>query len=201
MSDIRGKTIHAQWKDVRCDDGGRVITKDFYTQMAIEGRVFQVRAGTITTHFIGDVDITDAAAEMVVDAPSGTTVIPVYMNIHIEALGGTVPIITCKSVAGASSGGDLFVPLNLKIGGPKSICVARADAAGGCTVPAELATTTRRHYSATLATADMIFEWTPICPPVLIGPACFYVQVAATTTGPNYYASFDFIEIPTRDLE
>jgi len=200
MSDIRGKTIEGDWKDLRCDKWGRLLVKDFYTQMAIEGRAFQVRAGTVTTHFTGDIEITDAKAEMAVVAESGTTVIPVYLNVHIEALGGTVPIVTAKSANTASGAGDAFIPLNLKMHGPESNCKAYADAAGGVSVPAETTTTTRRHYSATLATADMIYEWAPISPPILVGPATFYVQIAATTTGPNYFAHFDFIEIPTREL-
>ena len=180
---------------------GELCVVDFYTQMALEGRAFQVRAGTVTTHFTGDVDITDTAAEMCVDAPSGLTVIPCYFNIHVEALGGTVPIVALKSVGTASSAGDAFVPLPLYMGGVASQATARADAAGGVTVAAEVTTTTRRHFSATLATTDMpAFEWKPVVPPILAGTACFYVQVAATTTGPNYYANFDFIELPTVNI-
>ena len=172
------------------------VSMDWYTRMALQGRVYRVRAGTITTHLVGDVEITDTAAEMCVDVPANYAILPIYLNIHIETLGGTVPIITAKSVGAASTAGTAFIPLPLKIGGAACNSTARVAAAGGVTVPAELATTTRRHYSVTLATADMIFEWVPICPPVLVGPACFYIQIGATTTGPSYYGSFDFIELP-----
>ena len=181
---------------------GELCVVDFYTQMALEGRAFNVRAGTVTTHVAGDVDITDTAAEMCVDAASGLTVIPCYFNIHIEALAGTVPIVALKSVGTASSSGTAFVPLPLYMGGVASQATARVQAAGNVTVAAELATTTRRHFSATLATADMpAFEWRPVVPPVLAGTACFYVQVAATTTGPDYYANFDFIELRTVNID
>lgn len=174
-----------------------LVVQDFYTQMAIERRGYHVKVGNITTHFTGDVEITDATAEASVDPPLGTTIIPVYLNVHIEALGGTVPIVAAKSVGATATGGDGFIPLPLYMGGGACTSPARADAAGGCTVTAETTLTTRRHYSATLATADMIFEWEPRMPPVLVGPAAFYVQVAGTTTGPNYFANFDFIELPT----
>ena len=176
---------------------GELCVIDWYTEMVMEGRAYNVRAGTVTTHFTGDVDITDAAAEMTIDPPTGVVAIACYANVHIEALGGTVPIIAIKTVAAQSSAGDLFVPLPLYRGGNASRTAARADAAGGATVAAEVTTTTARHYSVTLATADMIFEWVPRVPPFNVGPGCTYLQVAATTTGPDYYASMDFIELPT----
>lgn len=167
---------------------------DFYTMMALEQNAFQVRAGTVTTHLTGDVDIIDTAAEMCADAALGLYLIPCHLNVHIEALGGTVPIITAKSVSGASTAGTAFVPLPLFIGGKAARASARVAAAGGVTVPAELATTTRRHYTGTVNAATVL-EWLPLLPPVLMGATCFYIQVAATTTGPDYYANFEFIEL------
>jgi hypothetical protein len=185
------------WMAAKGSKMGFQVVQDFYTQMAVEGRAYQVRAGTVTTHLTGDVEITDTKAEACADAGSAVTIIPCYLNVHIEALGGTVPIITAKSVATVSSAGAAFIPLPLKVGGIAASSTARVAGAGGVTVTAELATTTLRHYSATLATADMIFEWEPRLPPVLSDGACFYVQVAGTTTGPNYYANFDYIELAT----
>uniref|UniRef100_A0A6M3IIJ9 Uncharacterized protein n=1 Tax=viral metagenome TaxID=1070528 RepID=A0A6M3IIJ9_9ZZZZ len=184
---------------------GELCIVDFLQEMALEGRIYQVRAGTVTTGLTGDVEITDAAAEMCADAGSGVTIMPCYANIHVEALGGTVPIIAIKSVATVSSAGAAFVPLNLLLDGITAALAARATArvagAGGVTVTAELATTTRRHYSATLATVDMIFEWKPAYTPTLKNGACIYVQVAGTTAGPNYYASLDFAELPSVNVE
>ena len=45
-----------------------------------------------------------------------------------------------------------------------------------------------------------IYDWQPLRPPVLVGPSCYYVQIASDTTGASYYASFDFLEVPTSDL-
>ena len=186
---------------VRVSPRGEATVIDFYTSMALAGRAYQVRAGTITTHLTGDVEITDTAAEMTADASTGTTILPVYANFHIEALGGTVPIVTAKSVGAISTAGTAFVPLPLKMGGAASTATARVQAAGACTVTAELATTTRRHFSATLVSVDApIVTWEPRVPPALVGPACFYVQIAATTTGPNYYAAFDFIELTSASI-
>ena len=36
--------------------------------------------------------------------------------------------------------------------------------------------------------------------PVLVGAACFYVQMAAATTSYTYFAHFDYIELPTTSV-
>jgi len=182
---------------------GFLIVQDFYTQMAIEQRVYQVQFGTITTPVTGDVNITDAAAELCADAAAGYTIVPVYLNISLESFaGGTLPECAAKSAGAVSTVGDVFVPLPLYIGGKAAATTARADAAGGCTVAAELATTTRVHYANVVtAQADRILADVDFTvPPVLPGPACFYVQVAATTAGPVYFAHFDYIELPTTGI-
>lgn len=182
---------------------GFLIVQDFYTQMAIEGRVYQVRAGTITAPLTGDVNVTDTDAEMCVDAPAALTVMPVYLNVNCEAIGGTLPEVWAKSVGTASTAGTVFVPLNLNSAGGASTATARvSNAAGEVQVTAELATTTLQHYGNTItAQADRILadhEFRP--PPVLVGVRCFYVQVAATATGCTYFGHVDFIELPTTGI-
>ena len=177
---------------------GMAVQMDFYTYMALSGAAYQVRAGTITTPLTGDVLITDTAAEMCADAASGTTLLPFFLQVDIEALGGTLPQVTAKSVATVSSAGTAFVPLPLKSDGSAAVSTARVQAAGSVTVTAELATTTVRHYERTIAVAgDVQAIWEPVAAPVLVGARCFYVQVGSVTTGSNYFGHFDYIEVPT----
>lgn len=191
------------WANVKASKRGDLVIIDWYAQMAQEGRVFQVRAGTITTPLVGDVVITDASAEMCADAASGTTIIPCYLNISIRLGTGTLHEYAAKSVGAVSTAGTAFVPLNLLQGGAAATSTARVAAAGGVSVGAELATTTRRHWTAANPVAVgagntlTVFDWKPVAPPVNVGPACFYVQIAATGTGPSYYASFNYVELPT----
>ncbi len=182
---------------------------DFYTYMALVGAGYQVRAGTITTPLVGDVVITDTAAEMCVDAAAGYSIIPVNLNIALRLLTGTLHEYAAKSVGVVSSAGTAFTPLPLRTNGGAGAASARVAAAGGVTVTAELATTTRRHWAfanpaagatGALPTAGYDLQWNPRMPPVLVGPYCFYVQIAATGTGPSYYASTDFLECPTATL-
>src|SRR3972149_3704268 len=180
------ETVAAQ---VKASKRGELVIIDFYTQMAMEGRAYQVRAGTITTLLVGDVVITDTAAEACADAASGTTIIPVQLSLGIRLSSGTSNHeYAAKSVGAVSTVGTAFVPLNLRIGGAAATSTARVMAAGGVTVAAELATTTRRHWNFTNPVAGgtghdsgivaaASHAWNPRIPPVLVGPACFYVQV------------------------
>lgn len=209
MSDLRGfvsdETLQnhqdSSWAPVKISQRGEAVVVDFYTQMALEGRVYNVRAGTISVPVVGDVVITDQAAEMSVDPPEGTTVIPCATNISYNLAAATLFEAAGKSVGAVSTAGDAFVPLPIKLGGAASTSTARVDAAGGVTVTAELATTTRRHWSWSQPIAagawPTWYDWNPKAPPVLTGPACYYVQIGADTTGPSYFASIDFIELPT----
>jgi endoglucanase Acf2 len=176
--------------------------------MALVGAAYQVRAGTITTPLVGDVVITDTAAEMCSDASTGTTIIPVSLQVSVRLSTGTLQEYAAKSVGTVSSAGAAFVPLPLRSNAAAATSTARVAAAGGVTVTAELATTTARHWEfanpvAAGAGADpglAAIPWQPRVPPTLVGPRCFYVQIAATTTGPSYYAHYDFIEGPTATL-
>ena len=189
---------------------GFEVAIDFYTQMVLEGRVFQVRAGTISVPAVGDIVITDTAAEMCVDALAGTTVMPVYCNISYNVAGEALSEAAGKSVATVSTVGAAFVPLNLKSDGAAANSTARVaetgSAATGVTVTGETATTTLRHFSFSQPIAagawDTTYDWEPPSPPVLNGPRCFYVQIAAgATAGPSYYAHFDYIELPTANVD
>ena len=183
---------------------GMQVVMDFYTYMALVGAGYQVRAGTLSVPLVGDVLITDTAAEMCADAASGTTIIPVAANISFNLAAATLFETAGKSVATASSAGTAFVPLPLRSNGAAATSTARVQAAGAVTVTAELATTTLRHFSwghpIAAGAWPTIYDWKPRTPPVLVGPRCFYVQIAGDTTGPSYFASFDYLEAPTATL-
>lgn len=184
---------------------GHQVVVDFYTYMTLIGAAFNVRAGTITTPLVGNAPNADTVAEMCVDAAtSANVVIPTGLRIGIRLGTGTLHEYAAKSVATVSSAGTAFVPLPIRSNGTAAVSTARV-AAHAVTVTAELATTTLRHWEYANpvaagagndpgAVAVASASWNPRTPPVLVGPRCFYVQIAATGTGPSYYADFDFIE-------
>lgn len=212
------KSALANYGEGNTSDGvamglGLSAIMDFYTYLAYMGATYQVRAGTITTPIVGDVVLTDTAAEYCADALVGTTIIPIFQNISIRLATGTLHEYATKSVGAVSSAGTTtFVPLPLIIGGAAAVTTARVGTAGGVTVTAELSTTTRRHWSwsnpaagatGALPTSQGNLDWNPrmtAAPLFLKGPVCLYTQIAATGTGPSYYASLDYAEVPTATL-
>lgn len=193
--------------DAKGTKRGELCVVSFLMEMALEGRGYQVRNGTKSTAITGDIVLTDANAEMCVDAPQGITIMPVEAMVSIEQGIKDAIEIAGKSVATASTSGSAFTPLPLYIGGTACASTARADTAGAVVVTAELATTTVRHFNTVSEftaddggdphTASNPTLWQPQAPPVLNGVRCFYVQVGTVTTGSEYWAHFDFIEIPT----
>lgn len=212
MSDIRAvvndSTLYAGSEGnpmaLTASKRGELVVIDWLQKMAMNGRAYQVRAGTISVPVVGDVLITDTAAEMTADAPTGTTIIPVGVNINFNLAAATLFETAGKSVGAVSTAGTAFVPLPLKIGGAASTATARAQNAGACTVAAEVTTTTRRHFAwghpIAAGAWPTIYDWKPSVFPVLTGPAAFYVQIGADTTGPSYYASIDFVELPSANV-
>lgn len=197
----------AQERLLTLDQTGALVVMDFFVKAVMDGYGWQVRMGTITTPITGDVAITDTFAEYCVDIAAGGTLIPMYNQISIRAGTGTAHEFAIKSVATASTAGAALTPLALKTGAATTgLDTARGATAGGVTVTAETATTTLRHWEyaqqAVFTTGQVGFlEWQPKRPPVLKGtstaPRCLYVQIAAATTGPSYYAHLDYLAIPT----
>ena len=196
-----------QWIDAKGTKRGELCVIDFLTEMALEGRAYQVRAGTVTTAITADVALTDTDAEMCADAGDGVTIMPVEAMISIDTHVNDEIEIAGKSVATASTVGTAFKPLPLLIGGPAARATARVDGAGVTQVTAELTTTTVRHFNtvAEFSPTDggdphMAINptlWQPRVPPVLNGIRCFYIQIGSKSTGCTYFAHFDFIELLT----
>ena len=189
------------------DPSGALVVVDFYSKLIMDGYGWQVRMGTITTPIVGDVAITDTAAEYCVDIANGGTLIPLCNMISIRAGTGTAHEIAIKSVITASTAGAALTPLPLKTGASSTgLDTARGATAGGVTVTAETATTTLRHWEyaqqAVFTTGQVGFlNWEPARPPriaaITSAGRCLYVQIAAATTGPSYYAHMDYAAVPT----
>lgn len=190
------------------DGSGSLVILDFFTKAIMDGRGWQVRAGTITTPLVGDVAITDTAAEMCIDTGAqAITLIPVAQQIAIRLGTGTLHEYASKEVSTASTAGTAFVPLPLKAGTTGNISTARVQAAGAVTVTAELATTTTRHWSYSQPIAMGAYSREVVWEPRTVfvkgtasTPRCFYIQIAATTTGPSYYAHLNYLEFPNATL-
>lgn len=209
--DSIGATGEGTYRPIKVNKMGFLVTVDFYTQMAIEGRCYQARAGTVATGLAADSTLTDTAAQMCVDAPTGTTIIPAEIGLAmLDVATGTNLQAALKAVGAASTAGTAFVPLPLLQGGAASLSSARAMTDGGVTVAAEVATTTRRLWefvalqtqSATVLAVGSLgtiaaAAWRPLVPYIGVGVACVYLQVASTTAFTLHYGHLNYVELPT----
>ena len=192
---------HNSAPPVRLTTTADQVVVNFYQAMVMDGRGYTIRNGTISVPEVGDVVITDTDAEMCIDCASGTTLMPMYCGITYGLAAATLFEAAGKSAGTASNAGTAFVPLPLKSDGAAAVSTARVQSAGAVQVVAELATTTLRHFQWSQPIAagawPTWYEWQPQAAPVLVGVRCFYVQIAADTTGPSYFASLDYLEMPT----
>lgn len=188
---------------------GELVAVDFITASLLDGRGYQVRAGTIATGLSSQNVIADATADMCQDGADGSTVIPIGFRIALrEVATATTVQIAVKAVTAVSTSGTLFVPLPLRQGGVAAVSLARVQA-DTVVVPAEAATTTRRLFeyenvftqapttingnlaNATIAAASTDLHY------IGVGPCTVYVQVASTTAQVLYFATLDSLEFPT----
>jgi hypothetical protein len=200
---------------------GELRVQDFITHMLINGRGYHIRAGTVATGVAMDSTLTDTDAEMCVDAAAGTTIIPINFAIAFDEIATATTVrVAVKAVGTASNAGTAFVPIPLLQGGSNCTATARVQNNGAVQVPAEVfdqtspLTACRRLFQF-----NAVYTQTPATdlgshagPPATIaaavadlnyvgkGVACVYVQAAATTAFPLYFASLDFLEIPTANL-
>ncbi len=200
--DVVAVTGEDKWASGKASKMGFQIVNDFFLQMAIEQRMFQIRAGDITTPLTGDVTIADGKCELCADCKSGQVIIPAYVSIGITLEPGTANQIKIQSVGAASSAGGAFVPLPLYMGGRDALTTGRVGATGGVTVTAEASTTTRLHFASGSGAAQGAYasscEWNAHKqPPILDGAASLYVQIGATGTGPSYFACINYVELTT----
>lgn len=187
---------------------GELCVMDWYTEMALEGRVYMVRFGLQAAPKTGDQPIASTAAESCIDPAVGKYCIPIFLNVGFVTAAGTVTEFRAVTVPTASSVGDAYTPLNIFRGRGSCSSTARCDETGGCTVTAEAEATAMLHYDhvapiavAANATPRLGGEWIPNAPPIIPNAYCFYVQVGGTTNSPTYHLTYNFVELPTDNVD
>jgi len=196
---------------------GELRVIDFFTHLLLNGHAYQIRAGTVATGVAMDSVLTDTDAEMCVDAAEGTTIIPVAFRISFDDIATATTVkVAVKATGTASNAGTAQVPLPLKRGGSASVATARVQETGAVQVVAETALNTVRLFE--YANVNTETPASATAPAALAGPlatiaagqaqlfycgkgvACVYVQAAATTAFPLYFAVLDFVELPTTQI-
>lgn len=205
--DIPRAASEEQWAGLKGSKRGEACVMDWYTEMALEGRVFCVRFGLQAAPKTGDQPIATTKAESCVDPGAGMVCIPFDGVFSLDTAKGTLTDIRGVIVPTASSGGDAFTPINIFLGGNSSRSTARCDETGGCTVTAEAEGTSVLCFSHTAPIAGLAgaapklgYDWQPKSPPIVPNAYCFYVQIGGTGTSPTYHLRYSFVELPEANV-
>ena len=148
MSDLRIKrqvssvtrlTDDDQWMNLRGTRDGAMISADWLTAMALEGRCFGCNTGVDTSPdtFTAAYDATKP--DILVTVPSGTTIIPVHVQVNFEDTGTAAVVDVCavaSSVYDAAYTGTALTIYNMRMDAPHSSnCTAAAVISAGGTTP------------------------------------------------------------------
>jgi hypothetical protein len=198
----------SSWQEQKINARGETRIIAFLEEMLQEGRGYQVRLGTVTVPVAVDSVITDATAELCYDAGAGLTIIPIGLGIAPRNIATATTFgAALKGVGEVSSAGTVFVPLPLLQGGDGASGSARAAATGGVTVKAELVTDTVKIFefeetrTQTPVDGDVSLSLVTVAAQnaklhyVGKGPACIYLQLAATTAFPLTHSHLDVLEL------
>jgi len=150
MSDLRLKTGVSSvarptgddlWTPLRGTRDGAMFTADWVLAHALEGRCFGCNSGTGTTAVTHNATYTAAKPDMLITVPSGTTIIPVFIETSMENTGtaAITTIVACaSSVYDAATTDDDLVIYNMRIqtSAPRtSSCQAVATVTAAGTTP------------------------------------------------------------------
>jgi hypothetical protein len=153
---------------IKCLKNGTLSVAQFGEVMSLEGRVFHVQGGSVTspiTFGAGSIDTTEP--DLFIYAPAGTTIIPLEVLIAVETYGTT---LLWESMIAIGNGGAVgtvtsATPVNMNLGhGNASRCTvgvaSNNDSTYFTTTVAEIWRATET-VAVTLATADDDSTWQP----------------------------------------
>lgn len=189
---------------LRVARGGELYIADYFESLAAEGRIFGANMGTVTT----PITFLATAAnrpDAWLRVPSGTTILPLGVNIAFDAMAGTANEIDIRSAEndigdGTSSAASILARRHRTDGGITSAVVARQLATGDTTAetnPLSLFRHTAVSVGTAIDTAVLHVNREMLGYPVLVGPASLILYVASTTTQATGFVVFTWAEVPS----
>ena len=196
--------------DARAYQDGTLGAIDWRMLKVMEGKVFQIQAGTEDAAINSTAGIDDELVFAVVDVPSGIIAIPIRAELHVEQFTTATSVLCMLEVDRAkvrwSSAGAAFTPLNLNTG---------SSAASGCTsyvtvdgqtgvVTATKTTGGSIEVARLVVTEDAItttsgdekfFLYDDVCPPFVKGPASMLLHFGAATADVKGYGLLRWVEL------
>jgi hypothetical protein len=201
---------------VRLNRRSEIVNQAFIRQAAMEGRVYCASAGALSTPITwtatATADYTKSALFGAV--PSGVTVIPLSIDLYMEAFGTTAQFecVAAVGTGGIPAGGSAVTPTNMRTDAPNvSTTVWTSDLTGGtaCTTnvsefwrDGQQFAITKTAGSATAAASDPIkFSWKLADSdafPVIVGPG--QLEIAQGSQAGTGFCTVIYIEYPTTSI-
>ena len=192
---------------VRLNRRGEIVTPDFYQQLVLDGRVYQINNAAVeTADAIGTTSFATNGTNpaIYVGVPSGTTIMPLEIRL---AQGGTIAtdafttVIAFEDAALYSSSGTAKTPINLRTDRANT-SVAVCYVSPTVTAPSDDASLHAGIYTQMVADpvhSDQSLYWSArdFLAPVLIGPASLLVYAYTATVGPSFYWRVVWAEFAT----
>jgi hypothetical protein len=213
MADLRIRTqttsknysSNGQMVDVQGLKDGTLPAVDWVMSKAIEGRVFHVSHGTVTTP-ITFVAYDEDRPAFALDVPAGTTIIPIRIQVYLEAAAGTVTEVifeTATNVVGAGTSTLLTPACTRTRGGRTTACTGYGLYTGNGTAPTGAIEFWRSGYPYVgAAGAPALIEWNVMngTPQIIEGAGSLVGYVSATTSQVNGFTKVSWIELLTSEV-
>lgn len=175
--------------------------------LAREGRIFAANVGTLSTPTTFRVAIDLDQPELVIDVKDGKTMIPLSIDIYLEAALGTLTEIlakTSQNLVGAGTSTALVAGSDLV--NVRSDAVRESTLAGYYTYSGDGVDPAGGYefwrdgdpFVVTVAASKHGYKWRrEVGGPVIVGEGAFVLHIGATGTAPTGYALVTFAEFNT----
>jgi len=185
---------------------GDIVTPDFYQQLVMDGRVFQINnAAFETAEALSTAFGTNGESPSIyVGVPSGTTIMPLEIRL---TQGGTVGadawtcLVAYENSIPASVSVTARVPINMRTDRPHaSTCTCGVT--GTVTAPGDDALIHGGIYTQMVAdpvhpSQDVLWSARDSLAPVIVGGGCLLIYAFVATTGPSLFYRVVWAEFPT----
>lgn len=200
---------------------GELVIMDFWTQLALDGRIFHMQAGTEDAPVNTSGTFDDTLAFFLVDCLPGWTFIPTYADANLATYAATtVPPTFCLEIDRAkvrySANGTAFVPENLRTDRPRTSVAAAAyigpdiTAAAKTAVPGSIELVRNMFGISTAPTGtndptDFLKngeQYNAAKGPVgiVVGTGSILVHWGCATADGTGYGSLNWAELPSEDV-
>lgn len=204
------QTSDNQFMALRSIRDGSLVVVDFKQALIGEGRGYIVQIGTEDAPVNSTGAIDDELAYMLVDVPTGTTILPIFAQVVVGTWTTSSLVNFMVEVDNAkvryTSGGTAFTPLNLRANSSNtSNCAAYV---GDGLIPTtktvggslELYRESLEVNVGDAADYQPKMEYIPVVSPVLVGPCSLLIHHGASTADTTSYGNVQWVEVPSNSI-